>query len=94
MFPATALLGIAVERAGGVVATRFLAYAEDVWYVPKSSKDGLRGQLQPILLMAQAYADARGVPRGYPGGGEGDGRLLTGILGSGVSRDGVQTTGS
>ena len=74
--------------AGAGEAMGILAYAEDVWYVPQSAKIGLRDQLQPILLTARAYADARGPP----GGEEGDGGLLTGILGSGVSRGGVQTT--
>lgn len=78
---------IAVEGS----ATRVLAYPEDVWYVPKNVKIGLRDQLQPILLMARTLEELRADTRAAQ---RETGGLLTGILTSSVSRDGVQTTGS
>ena len=78
---------IAVEGS----TTRVLAYTEDVWYVPKNMKIGLRDQLQPILLMARTLQELRVDSRAAE---RETGGLLTGILTNCVSRDGVQTTGS
>ena len=88
---------IPVQEEGGIegfLRREVLPYAEDAWYVPKSVKIGYEISFnryfykpEPMRTLEEIRADILAAERETGG-------LLEGILGSGVRRDGVQTTGS